>query len=144
MSIDRTEGEAEASDGEASDGEAAAASRATGLAADLGEAIADLEAYREFAAAKEAVEASDKAQEKIREFESRREEFVMARQSGDASNEDLRDLQRAQEALHDVPEMSEYLEAQARLERELQELNRTISASLAVDFGEKAGGCCQE
>ena len=30
------------------------------------------------------------------------------------------------------------------MEMELQELNKMISAPLSVDFGEKAGGCCQD
>jgi cell fate (sporulation/competence/biofilm development) regulator YlbF (YheA/YmcA/DUF963 family) len=40
--------------------------------------------------------------------------------------------------------MSDYLAAQSELELQLQELNETISAPLSVDFGEKAGGCCQD
>jgi cell fate (sporulation/competence/biofilm development) regulator YlbF (YheA/YmcA/DUF963 family) len=127
---------------EAADVEAAA--RATELASELGDAITELDSYQRFAAAKEAVESSEEAQEKIRAFEGLREEFMMARQSGDASNEDLRELQQAQEELHDLPVMSEYLQAQSQLELELQELNQMISAPLAVDFGEKAGGCCQD
>lgn len=126
------------------DGEMQAAAKATELATELGDAITKLDSYERFASAKEAVESSEEAQEKIREFEGIREEFMMARQSGDASNEDLRNLQAAQEELHDIPVMSEYLEAQSQLELELQELNKMISAPLAVDFGEKAGGCCQD
>ena len=38
----------------------------------------------------------------------------------------------------------DYLRAQSDLELQLQELNEMISAPLAVDFGEKAGGCCQD
>ena len=128
---------------EAETGEPAAA-RANELASELGEAIADLPAYERFAEAKAAVEDSPEAQERIREFEQLREEFMLARQSGDATNEDLRELQRAQESLHEVPEMSDYLQAQSELELALQELNESISAPLAVDFGEKAGGCCQD
>ncbi|WP_255196213.1 YlbF family regulator [Halorarius litoreus] len=126
------------------DAEMEAAARATELASELGDAITDLDSYQRFEEAKAAVEASEEAQEKIREFEGLREEFMMARQSGDASNKDLRQLQVAQEELHDLPEMSEYLQAQSQLELELQELNQMISAPLAVDFGEKAGGCCQD
>ncbi|MWG33609.1 YlbF family regulator [Halomarina oriensis] len=124
--------------------EMAAAARATELAGDLGTAIADLPAYREFAEAKQAVEDSEEAQEKIQVFEQKREEFMLARQTGNASNEDLRELQEAQEELHDIPVMSEYLRAQSDLELQLQELNEMISAPLSVDFGEKAGGCCQD
>jgi cell fate (sporulation/competence/biofilm development) regulator YlbF (YheA/YmcA/DUF963 family) len=40
--------------------------------------------------------------------------------------------------------MSEYLEVQNELELRLQEINQLVSDELAVDFGEKAGGCCQD
>ena len=110
----------------------------------LGEAIADLPEYRAFEEAKRAVEADEKAQEKIREFEGFREEFMLARQTGEATQEDLRELQQRQEELHDIPAMSQFLQAQNELELCLQEVNEEISAPLAVDFGEKAGGCCQD
>jgi cell fate (sporulation/competence/biofilm development) regulator YlbF (YheA/YmcA/DUF963 family) len=118
--------------------------RATELATGLGEAIADLPTYERFVEAKAAVESDEEAQERVREFEQLREEFMLARQTGDATNEDLRELQRAQQELHDVPVMSEFLQARSELELELQELNEAISAPLDVDFGEKAGGCCQD
>lgn len=114
------------------------------LAEALGEAITELPAYREFVEAKEAVENDEDLQEEIREFERLREEFMMARQTGDASNEDLRELQRAQEELHRTPRMKTYLQAQSEIELKLQELNELVSEPLAVDFGEKAGGCCQD
>jgi cell fate (sporulation/competence/biofilm development) regulator YlbF (YheA/YmcA/DUF963 family) len=136
MSIESTETEADAG--------MEAAARATELASDLGAAIEELDSYRAFAEAKAAVESSEEAQAKIREFERLREEFQMARQTGDASQDDLHDLQQAQEELHEVPAMREYLDAQSRLESDLEDLNRMISAPLAVDFGEKAGGCCQD
>ena len=124
--------------------DAEAAARATELATDLGDAIADLPAYERFAEAKATVESDEEAQERIQEFESLREEFMLARQTGDATNEDLRRLQEAQQELHDIPVMAEFLQARSELELTLQELNETISAPLAVDFGEKAGGCCQD
>jgi cell fate (sporulation/competence/biofilm development) regulator YlbF (YheA/YmcA/DUF963 family) len=40
--------------------------------------------------------------------------------------------------------MRTYLQAQNELELRLQALNEQISAPLAIDFGEKAGGCCQD
>ncbi|RRJ28269.1 YlbF family regulator [Halocatena pleomorpha] len=116
----------------------------TELASDLGEAITQLPTYQEFLEAKERVEASEEAQQKVQRFEQLREEFMLARQTGNATNEDLRELQAAQEELHDVPVMSDFLELQSELELELQELNEMISAPLSVDFGEKAGGCCQD
>ena len=127
-----------------SEDDAQAAARATDLAAGLGDAIADLPAYERFAEAKAAVESDEDAQERIREFEQLREEFMLARQTGDATNEDLRKLRGAQQELHDIPVMAEFLQARSELELQLQELNETISAPLSVDFGEKAGGCCQD
>jgi cell fate (sporulation/competence/biofilm development) regulator YlbF (YheA/YmcA/DUF963 family) len=118
--------------------------RATKLASELGEAIASLPSYEAFIEAKTAVEESEDAQVKIREFEQLRESFMLARQTGDATGEDLQRLQEAQQELHDIPEMRTYLERQSAIELELQELNKTISAPLAIDFGEKAGGCCQD
>lgn len=114
------------------------------LATEFGEAIAETELYQRFEAAKEAVENDEEAQEAIQEFEQLREEFQLARQTGRASQEDLRELQRAQEDLHDIPVMSEYLQVQNELELRLQELNEIVSAELAVDFGQKAGGCCED
>lgn len=126
------------------DAELASEATVTELASDLGEAITQLPTYQEFIEAKARVEESEEAQQKVQRFEQLREEFMLARQTGNASNEDLRELQAAQEELHDVEVMSEFLELQSELELELQELNERISAPLAVDFGEKAGGCCQD
>ncbi|MEF8781460.1 MAG: YlbF family regulator [Haloarculaceae archaeon] len=114
------------------------------LARSLGDAIAELPEYQRFLDAKADVEADEEAQEGIREFEEIREEFMLARQTGQATQDDLRELQNAQEELHDIPVMSEFLQAQNELELRLQELNEYVSDPLAVDFGEKAGGCCQD
>jgi len=67
-----------------------------------------------------------------------------ARQRGEASKEDLRELQETQQELHDIPVMSEYLQAENDLELRLQALNEYISDPLEVDFSEKAGGCCED
>lgn len=114
------------------------------LATELGAAIADLPEYESFREAKQRVEANEAAQEQIAEFERIRQEFMLARQTGDATRDDLKQLQAAQESLHDLPVMDDFLEAQATLERRLQALNDQISAPLAVDFGETAGSCCQD
>ena len=124
--------------------ETGASEDADALARQLGEAIVDLPAYQRFLETKEVVEADEEIQAEIREFEQVREEFMLARQAGEASREDLRELQAAQEQLHDIPEMSEYLAAQSDLELRLQELNELVSEPLAVDFGGKAGGCCED
>jgi len=110
----------------------------------LGDALADLPEYERFTEAKAAVEADEEAQAAIADFERLRDEFAAARQTGQASQEDLRELQRAQEDLHDIPVMADFLAAQNELELRLQELNEVISADLALDFGEKAGGCCAD
>ena len=114
------------------------------LARELGEAITELPVYQRFLETKEVVEADEEIQAEIREFEQTREEFMLARQAGEASREDLRELQAAQEQLHDIPVMESFLQAQNELELRLQALNEEISDPLAVDFGEKAGGCCQD
>ena len=139
MSIESTEAEGEGDD--AADHPAA---RATELGTELGEVITELPAYRDFLEAKAAVESDEAIQGQVREFEQLREEFMLARQTGDATNEDLRELQAAQQELNEIPEMAEFQAAQNRLELSLQELNETISAPLEIDFGEKAGGCCED
>lgn len=117
---------------------------ARALAAQFGEAITDLPEYEAFAAAKEDVEADEAAQERISEFERIREEFVLARQTGDADEEALQNLRAAQNRLHELPVMRTYLEAQNELELKLNELNDVVSEQLALDFAEKAGGCCAD
>ena len=114
------------------------------LATDLGEAITDLPVHADYLQAKEAVEADPDLQAEIRAFERRREEFLVARRAGDATDEDLRELQRTQEELHDRPTMAEFLEAKSDLERRLQELDELVSEPLAVEFGRTAGGCCED
>ncbi|WP_415382107.1 YlbF family regulator [Halosimplex sp. TS25] len=114
------------------------------LARELGEQIAEMPLYERYQEAKQKVEADEELQEEIREFEQIREEFMLARQTGEATREDLRTLQDAQEELHEKPKMSEYLEVQNELELRLQELNEIISDPLTVDFGGKAGGCCED
>jgi len=114
------------------------------LATELGEAITDLPVYESFLEAKAAVEADADLQEEIQSFEALREEFMLARQAGDATNEDLRELQRTQQELHEQPKMAEFLEAKSELELRLQELNELVSDPLAVDFGQTAGGCCED
>ncbi|MFB6156257.1 MAG: YlbF family regulator [Haloferacaceae archaeon] len=114
------------------------------LGRQLGEAITETEVYAEFEEAKAAVEADEDVQERIEEFERLRREFMIARESGDATQEDLREVQRAQQELHGEPVMAEYLEAQERLQERLEDVNRAISEPLAVDFGGEAGGCCQD
>jgi cell fate (sporulation/competence/biofilm development) regulator YlbF (YheA/YmcA/DUF963 family) len=110
----------------------------------LGERIAETSEYRAFEEAKAAVEQDDEAQERITEFEQRRSDFMVARQMGNASQEDLRELQEAQQELHSLPVMEEFLVAQDRLQDRLEAVNEAISDPLAVDFGGEAGGCCQD
>ena len=114
------------------------------FAAELGERIADTEEHRAFETAQRAVKDSDEAQERIREFEDLRQDFMLSRQVGEASREDLLEVQAAQEELHEIPVMAEYLEAQAALEERLQGINEALSEELAIDFGELAGACCHD
>lgn len=114
------------------------------LATELGDAISQLPIYQRYVEAKAKVENDADAQRAIEEFEQLREEFQMARQTGRATQEDLRQVQEAQEELHEIPTMSEYLEVQNELELRLQEINEIVSDELDVDFGQKAGGCCED
>jgi cell fate (sporulation/competence/biofilm development) regulator YlbF (YheA/YmcA/DUF963 family) len=118
--------------------------RAIELAEELGETITELAAYEEFLEAKKAIEADEELQTEMRAFETLREEFLMARESGTATNDDLLELQRAQEELHGMPKMSAYLEAKSDIELRLQEIDEIISEPLDVEFGRTAGGCCQD
>ena len=118
--------------------------RADELARKLGEAVSALPEYEAFEAAKAAVEADEELQERIREFERLREEFVLARQSGEVDDGDVARVKRAQRELHGHPVMAEYLDAKETLEDRLGGLNEAISEPLVVDFGGEAGGCCQE
>ena len=83
------------------------AERATDLAEELGAVITEMDAYQRFVETKQAVEADDEAQAKIREFERVREEFMLARQSGNATNDDLRELHHLQDRAsgHTNPEI---------------------------------------
>ncbi|MCO8268774.1 YlbF family regulator [Haloferax prahovense] len=114
------------------------------LGRELGEAIADHPKYEAYEEAKAAVEADDDVQELITEFNQLREEFNVARQMGEATQEGLQKVQAAQEELHSEPVMEEYLLAQAELVGELEKINEAISEPLAVDFGGEAGGCCND
>ncbi|KAB1188340.1 MULTISPECIES: YlbF family regulator [Haloferax] len=114
------------------------------LGRELGEAIADHPKYEAYESAKAAVEADDEAQELITEFNQLREEFNVARQMGEATQEGLQKVQAAQDELHSLPVMEEYLLAQAEMVGELEKVNEAISEPLAVDFGGEAGGCCND
>jgi cell fate (sporulation/competence/biofilm development) regulator YlbF (YheA/YmcA/DUF963 family) len=114
------------------------------LGRELGEEIADTPAYERFEAAKTAVENDDAAQEKIAEVERLRDEFVAARETGEATQDHVAKLQQAQNDLHSMPVMEEYLNAQEALQGQLEAINRAISDPLAVDFGGEAGGCCHD
>lgn len=114
------------------------------LGRELGEAITELPEYQAFEEAQEAVKRDDDAQQKIQEFEELRHQFMLARQTGDASQEDVAELQAKQEELHNIPIMADFLAAQEELVDRLETINETISEPLAVDFGQEAGGCCEE
>ncbi|MFC7070299.1 YlbF family regulator [Halobaculum lipolyticum] len=114
------------------------------LARELGDAIAETSEYRRFEEAKAAVREDEEAQERISEFEQLRQEFAMARQAGRADQETLEQVQEAQQSLHALPVMKEYVEAQDELQDRLEGLNEAISEGLLVDFGGEAGGCCQD
>jgi cell fate (sporulation/competence/biofilm development) regulator YlbF (YheA/YmcA/DUF963 family) len=114
------------------------------LGRELGERIATLPEYEAFAEAKAAVENDEQTQQKVEEFEQVRQEFMVLRQTGNASQEDLEEVQQLQTELNEMPLMAEYLEVQEELQDRLEAVNKAISEPLAVDFGGEAGGCCND
>ncbi|WP_128904934.1 YlbF family regulator [Halorubrum amylolyticum] len=114
------------------------------LGRELGERIARTQEYERFESAREAVQRDEEVQAKIDEFEQLRAEFMQARETGQATNAGLQKVQEAQDELHSMPVMSEFLNAQEELNDTLEAVNEAISEPLAVDFGGEAGGCCQE
>ena len=114
------------------------------LGRERGERIAETPEYERFEEARAAVQRDEAVQEQIDEFEQLRAEFMQARQTGQATNAELQRVQEAQDELHSMPVMSEYLDAQDELEETLEAINEAISEPLAVDFGGEAGGCCQD
>ncbi|MDQ2053299.1 YlbF family regulator [Halobellus sp. H-GB7] len=114
------------------------------LGSDLGEAIAGTPEYEAFEKTKAAVENDDDVQEQIATFQELREQYMQARQTGDASEAALQKVQSAQQELHSMPKMAAYLEAQEELQERLQSINEAISDPLAIDFGGEAGGCCHD
>ena len=114
------------------------------MASDLGEAIAETPEHEAFEDARQAVQESEEAQAKIEEFEFTRQEFMLARQSGEATQADLQELQGTQQELHSIPVMADFLEAQNELQARLEALDDAISAPLALDFGDNIGGCCND
>lgn len=119
-------------------------SRVEHLGRDLGQAIAKLDEYEAYERAREAVQDDDETQEKIDEFETLRHEFMLARQSGQATQDDIIELQRTQRELHQLPVMERYLDAQAELDGRLAAVNDAISAELSLDFSDQAGSCCHD
>ena len=114
------------------------------LATELGEAIAASPTYRAFEEAREAVEADEEAQRRIEEFEERRHEFALARERGEATATDARELEGLQSELHALPVMEEFFDARDDLRERLDEINEAVSAPLSVDVAGEAGGCCHD
>ncbi|GAB7090141.1 YlbF family regulator [Halorubrum luteum] len=114
------------------------------LGRELGERIARTPEYERFEEAREAVQRDEAVQRRIDEFEELRAKFMEARRTGEATQSDLQRVQSAQQELHSMPVMSDFLDAQAELNDTLEAVNEAISEPLDVDFGGEAGGCCQE
>ena len=143
MSTD-ADAERDATDDAVNDETATGDSDVEALGRDLGEAIAALPEYERFESTKTAVEEHEDAQERIAEVERLREEFMVARQLGEADQEDLATLKTAQQELHELPVMESYLDAQAALTGRLQAVDEAISEPLALDFSDQAGSCCHD
>ena len=104
------------------------------LGRELGDRIAETPEYERFEEARAAVQRDEAVQERIDEFEQLRAEFMQARQTGQATNEGLQRVQEAQDELHSMPVMSEYLDAQDELEDTLE------AVGAAVNHGNFPGG----
>jgi cell fate (sporulation/competence/biofilm development) regulator YlbF (YheA/YmcA/DUF963 family) len=131
-------------DGTEADDDDAEPESVEAMARELGEAIASSPTYARYEAAEAAVEDDEEAQELVSEFERERQSFMLARQNGSATQEDLQELEAKQAELHSLPVMEEFLEAKSELQNRLEAVNGAISAPLDVDFGGEAGGCCQD
>ncbi|MCD2202589.1 YlbF family regulator [Halobacterium sp. KA-6] len=118
--------------------------KADDIARQLGEAIEESPEYQRYEETKAAVENSEEVQQRISEFEDLRQEFMLARQTGDATQEDAKNVEDAQKRLHEHPVMAEYLDAQDELEAKFEFLNDLISEPLDVDFVGESGACCQD
>ena len=114
------------------------------LGQELGEKIADSPEHTAFREASEAVENDAETQEAIKEFEELRHQFMLDQEAGTADRQSMREVQEAQEELHSMPLMAEYLDAKEELQTTLEAINIAISEPLAVGFGGEAGGCCQD
>lgn len=114
------------------------------LGSALGAAIEELPEYQAFQAAQQAVESSTEAQQKIEEFESKRESLMVAKQLGNATQDDVAELRAIQDELHAIPVMEDFLEAQQELDERLAALNTAISNDLEIDFASQAGSCCHD
>ncbi|MCG1002826.1 MULTISPECIES: YlbF family regulator [Halobacterium] len=129
------------------DSDSAAATGTTNaddIARQLGEAIEESPEYQRYEETKAAVEDSEEVQNLIDDFEDLRQEFMLARQTGDATQEDAKKVEDAQNRLHDHPVMADHLDAQDELEAKFEFLNDLISEPLDVDFVGESGACCQD
>lgn len=120
------------------------ASEVLDLARKLGEAITELPEYQEFADAKRRVENSEELQNRIGEFEQLRQDFMLAQQTGEATQEDVTKIQRVQDEIDSHPFMEEYNEAMTDLTVRLADVNFAISEPLPFEFADEAGGSCCE
>lgn len=121
-----------------------ASADAAALGEALGDAISQLPEYEALREAEQAVKDSDEAQEYIERFEQSREQFMLARRIGEATQEDAQSLRAIQEELHELPVMQRYLAAQTELDQRLARINDAISDGLDIDFASAAGSCCHD
>jgi len=98
------------------------------LGQELGEKIADSPEHKAFREASEAVENDAETQEAIKEFEELRHQFMLDQEAGTADRQSMREVQEAQEELHSMPLMAEYLDAK-------EELQTTLHSDLGAAGG---------
>lgn len=111
------------------------------IAESLRDTIRALPEYDAYVDALEAVEADDDAQELLTEVRQLQNELHAAHQKGEAHDEHAElheDLEAAQQKLDNLDVMQAYHDAAEDLAEELDEMNRTISEDLEINFAEFA------
>ncbi|MCW3490573.1 YlbF family regulator [Dethiobacter alkaliphilus] len=123
------------------------------LAEQLGEAILDSDEYKDFTRAKEAMEASDEAQDLVNTFSDKQQALRDTQLGGKkVSQEQVDQLREHQRTMLENPEIKAYLEAKKEVEGLLAAVNGTISRVTGMEAGGHShgggggggcsGGCC--
>lgn len=111
----------------------------------LARAIVDSEHYQRYERANEYLQADQKAQDLLSEFQSTQQNLQMLQSWGGASQENIKQFEQLKKQLFSNLTLKEYFAAREKLVLMLKELNTFISEKLGFDFAslaKPAGGCC--